>query len=293
MKSQRRLITVGTLILLLSVVVQVAFALPPLPSSFYGTVKVDGVNVPAGTLVAAWIGGMKYAETIVSTFSGDTVYSLNVPGDDPATPGIIEGGNPGDTILFTIGSNPADQTGTWQSGANVQLNLSRAGAPVPASITVEVVPPVLIVNSGAAAVVTATVRDGSSQPIAGVLLSGSTIPSTLGAASLLGATNAAGQTIGTWTAGSVAGNGLLRASSGGVTGTAPITLNNTVPTLTSLSPMTVTMGSSSFTLTVSGTNFVNGSLIRWGGAPRTTVFISATQPANYDRRYRTCHDRHS
>ena len=150
-------------------------------------------------------------------------------------------------------------------------------APVPASITVEVVPPVQTITSSSAATVTATVRDGSNQPIAGVLLSGSTIPSTLGTASLLTATNAAGQVIGTWTAGSVAGSGLLRANSGSLSGTAPITLNNTVPTLTSLSPMTVTMGGSSFTLTVTGSNFVNGSLIQWNGAPRSTIFISDTR----------------
>ncbi|MCI0400489.1 MAG: IPT/TIG domain-containing protein, partial [Gammaproteobacteria bacterium] len=32
-----------------------------------------------------------------------------------------------------------------------------------------------------------------------------------------------------------------------------------------------------FTLTVNGSNFINGSVVRWNGADRTTTFVSATQ----------------
>ena len=71
---------------------------------------------------------MKYAQTTVSEYSGDTVYSLNVPGDDASTPGIVEGGVPGDIIVFHVGDLVADQTGTWQSGANVSLNLTATSA---------------------------------------------------------------------------------------------------------------------------------------------------------------------
>ncbi|MGH9851661.1 MAG: IPT/TIG domain-containing protein [Blastocatellia bacterium] len=49
------------------------------------------------------------------------------------------------------------------------------------------------------------------------------------------------------------------------------------PTLTSLSPNSATAGSSAFTLTVNGTNFVNGSVVRWNGSNRTTTFVSNTQ----------------
>jgi hypothetical protein len=90
-----------------------------LPSSFYGTVKVDGENVSDGTIVSTWINGVKYAETTVLLYAGDTLYSLNVPGDDLATPGTIEGGVEGDTVIFYIGDLVADQTGTWHSGTNV------------------------------------------------------------------------------------------------------------------------------------------------------------------------------
>ena len=70
-----------------------------------------------------------YAETTVYLYEGDTVYSFDVPSDDDITPGTIEGGVSGDTIVFKINSLTADQQGTWASGTNVELNLT-ATSPV-------------------------------------------------------------------------------------------------------------------------------------------------------------------
>ncbi|MGH3368416.1 MAG: hypothetical protein ACRDPR_00275, partial [Nocardioidaceae bacterium] len=53
--------------------------------------------------------------------------------------------------------------------------------------------------------------------------------------------------------------------------------NNPVPTTTGLSPASAPAGSSGLTLTVNGTNFVSGSLVRWNGADRTTTFVSSSQ----------------
>ncbi|MFN7012948.1 MAG: beta strand repeat-containing protein, partial [Bacteroidia bacterium] len=51
-----------------------------------------------------------------------------------------------------------------------------------------------------------------------------------------------------------------------------------VPTITSLAPPSKVAGTGTFTLTVNGTNFVNGtSTVRWNGSNRTTTFVSATQ----------------
>jgi len=50
------------------------------------------------------------------------------------------------------------------------------------------------------------------------------------------------------------------------------------PTTTSLSPTSANAGDPGFTLTVNGTNFVNGnSTVTWNGANKTTTFVSATQ----------------
>jgi len=70
---------------------------------------------------------------------------------------------------------------------------------------------------------------------------------------------------------------------GGSSGTVQFTLNNPVPTITSITPGTVTKGLTSLTLYVNGTNFVagpngqNGSKINFNGADLATVYISNTQ----------------
>ncbi len=50
------------------------------------------------------------------------------------------------------------------------------------------------------------------------------------------------------------------------------------PTNNSINPTTAAAGSGAFTLTVNGTNFINGqSIVRWNGTNRTTTFVSSTQ----------------
>ena len=56
-----------------------------------------------------------------------------------------------------------------------------------------------------------------------------------------------------------------------------IAVTNPIPTLTTLSPSSATAGGIAFTLTVNGTNFINGSVVRWNGSPRTTTYVSPTQ----------------
>jgi concanavalin A-like lectin/glucanase superfamily protein/IPT/TIG domain-containing protein len=49
------------------------------------------------------------------------------------------------------------------------------------------------------------------------------------------------------------------------------------PTLSSLSPSSALAGGPAFTLTVTGTNFVTSSAVRWNGAARPTTFVSSTR----------------
>ena len=49
------------------------------------------------------------------------------------------------------------------------------------------------------------------------------------------------------------------------------------PSVTGLSPSYATAGGPAFTLTVSGSNFVSGSKVRWNGSDRVTTFVSATE----------------
>ena len=52
---------------------------------------------------------------------------------------------------------------------------------------------------------------------------------------------------------------------------------NPLPSISSLSPTGITAGAAAFVLTVNGANFVSTSTVNFGGAPRTTTFVSATQ----------------
>lgn len=119
-----RLLTIFFLIVgVVLLCAQPALAVPPLPSSFYGIVKIDGVNVPAGTVVSARINGVQYATSAYQMYNGDTVYSLDIPGEDPDVAGI-QGGVDGNSVVFFIGAIQATQTGVWHSGTNVSLNLN-------------------------------------------------------------------------------------------------------------------------------------------------------------------------
>lgn len=53
---------------------------------------------------------------------------------------------------------------------------------------------------------------------------------------------------------------------------------NPLATLASISPTTISSGGGDFTLTVNGTNFVDGeAIVNWNGANRVTTFVSATE----------------
>jgi len=56
-----------------------------------------------------------------------------------------------------------------------------------------------------------------------------------------------------------------------------VTAANPTPALVSLSPPNGAQGGAAFALTLSGTNFITGSVARWNGADRTTTFVSSTQ----------------
>jgi len=49
------------------------------------------------------------------------------------------------------------------------------------------------------------------------------------------------------------------------------------PKLTSLSPNSAALGGAGVTLTLTGANFLAGSIVKWGGATLATSYVSATQ----------------
>ena len=70
------------------------------------------------------------------------------------------------------------------------------------------------------------------------------------------------------------------APGGGVSNTLEFSITPTInptPAITSLNPASTQAGGGDFTLTVTGSNFVNGSVVQWNGTARTTTLASVTQ----------------
>jgi hypothetical protein len=67
------------------------------------------------------------------------------------------------------------------------------------------------------------------------------------------------------------------APGGGTSNPQTFTILNPVPTIDGLSPASAVVGGPGFTLTVTGTNFVRSSVVRWNGVDRATTYVSATQ----------------
>jgi hypothetical protein len=88
---------------------------PQLPHYFAGTVSTSNGPVPEGTVVGAWVEGVKKVETAVAAQS---TYELLVPG---------EYGDEGKVVSFKVGGVQASQTAAWVSGQvdqNFDLTIS-------------------------------------------------------------------------------------------------------------------------------------------------------------------------
>jgi hypothetical protein len=141
---------------------------------------------------------------------------------------------------------------------------SDATSPVAVEI-VEVFPGVLILAIGEQQTLTATPKAGD------VALTGRTITWSSSASDRAMVDQAGNVT------GVRGGSASITATSEGKSGSANVTVNNPAPQTASLAPNSLQAGGAAFTLTVSGSLFVNESVVRWNGSNRTTSFVSATQ----------------
>lgn len=108
-------------------------AVPPEPTIFWGSVLVNGANVPSGTPITAFVydtdGITPLACGSASSLmeAGVSVYFIAVNGDDDETP-EKDGALEGETVYFWIGNPPervlADQTGIWHSADSSRLDLT-------------------------------------------------------------------------------------------------------------------------------------------------------------------------
>jgi len=94
---------------------------PAIPHEFAGSVFVDGVPAPEGTLVEAFVDGEEDASTNADE---DSRYMLLVRG-------------PGTTVTFRVGGVPANESATWESGKiDDDFNLTVGEAPTIFSLSI-------------------------------------------------------------------------------------------------------------------------------------------------------------
>jgi hypothetical protein len=73
------------------------------------------------------------------------------------------------------------------------------------------------------------------------------------------------------------GGGNTFTGGGGGGGASIITLNNSVPTITSINPDNATEGDPGFVMIITGTNFIPTSIVTVNGVQIPTTYISSTQ----------------
>jgi hypothetical protein len=94
------------------------------PCRFYGTVQVNGHDVPDGTVITAVIEGDIHTTTTPAIY-GSSTYALDI------LPPEGRYYNEGTSIHFKIGDYYVSETATWEAGSNTRLNLTGHTAPTP------------------------------------------------------------------------------------------------------------------------------------------------------------------
>jgi len=67
------------------------------------------------------------------------------------------------------------------------------------------------------------------------------------------------------------------APGGGTSSAVNLTVNNPLPTVSTLSPASKQLGEAGFALTVNGTNFNSSSIVSFNGGDRTTTLVNSLQ----------------
>jgi hypothetical protein len=133
------LILISAVTLLLYPIIALAQG-PALPCRFHGTVQLDNATVSDGTIITAIIGADTYTTSTPSVY-GNSTYAITIV---PPKNVIYTDGTP---VTFWIGNYSAIETGTWETGLNLVLNLTAssisASTPTPTPIPSETPTPTI------------------------------------------------------------------------------------------------------------------------------------------------------
>lgn len=129
-----KLVLSATMILLLGFSIGQAAStqidpVPIIPHQVFGWVKINDSFVPEGTVVSAWCDGIKVAEEQAIEYADESWYRLDVPADDPITPGK-DGCEAGDVISFQVDGFQADQTENWAAEGISRVDLTALSTPL-------------------------------------------------------------------------------------------------------------------------------------------------------------------
>ncbi len=116
------LLLLSTALALLTVALPRAAHAQTPPARFYGSVTLNGAPAPGGVEIVAYVGELECGRT---TTTDDGRYVLDVNAD-----GTLPGCGTDDApVTFLVNGTPADQTGVFQTGYFIALDLSVGGAP--------------------------------------------------------------------------------------------------------------------------------------------------------------------
>ncbi len=102
------------------ILISYSFAVPGIPCDFYGSVTINNEEAPRGSVIEAYIDGVRYGSFTVKTPGKYGL--LSVRGDDTET-AEKDGGVEGDTVTFRVNGKSVSQTGKWEMGKSVRVDL--------------------------------------------------------------------------------------------------------------------------------------------------------------------------
>ena len=221
----------------------------------------------------------------VSAFVGGNAFTLTVNGSGFVAGSVVRWNGVDRPTTFVSAAQlsaaiPAsDVAATGTATVSVFTGPPGGGTSAPATFSILNPVPVLSSHSPSAVIAggpafTLTVNGSGFVASSVVRWNGADRPTTFVSSTQLTASIAASDITATAT---VPITVMTPAPGGGVSSAVNLPIQNALPTLTSLSPTTVPAGNAAFTLTVNGTGFVSGAVVRWDGSDRATTFVSATQ----------------
>ncbi|MDQ3013694.1 MAG: putative Ig domain-containing protein, partial [Acidobacteriota bacterium] len=250
-----------------------------------GSVDIGAYESQGFTLVIA--GGNNQSTPLNTTFANPLAVTVSGTFGEPVSGGLVTFTPPGSGASATITGSPATISASGQAGINVTANsitgaytvtaTTQGGDTINFQLTNLCPSLALLPNTLANGIANMTYNQNLSATPTGTTysfaVSSGNLPPGLMLNSVSGAISGTPVQVGTFTfTVTVTGFGTCSGSRAYT-----LTINNPVPVLASLNPNAATAGGGALILAVTGTNFVNGSLVRWNGADRPTTFVSSTQ----------------